>query len=236
MKRLLVLGLWVSFFQVNAQNNADLLKHYEAYYKQMKKQGDVQGIVNAITHLNIITPSQERLDTLGYIYMSEGQYSQALNTIGIDKLANDSDLAIKVKAISLKSVGQPKLAIGFFEDMFNRSPNPLIAYELAELNLQIQNFEEADKQITYGLANSKDDMTKAFYETQTPYQVPLKTAFMYLNALVTYNKDKIANIDPAVDILDSALKTAPNFNLIQLTKNELLRQKQVNQAAAQPKN
>ncbi|NCQ58413.1 MAG: hypothetical protein GW794_11320, partial [Flavobacteriales bacterium] len=100
MKRLLVLGLWVSFFQVNAQNNADLLKHYEAYYKQMKKQGDVQGIVNAITHLNIITPSQERLDTLGYIYMSEGQYSQALNTIGIDKLANDSDLAIKVKAIS----------------------------------------------------------------------------------------------------------------------------------------
>ncbi|NCQ59010.1 MAG: hypothetical protein GW794_14420, partial [Flavobacteriales bacterium] len=85
-------------------------------------------------------------------------------------------------------------------------------------------------------ANSKDDMTKAFYETQTPYQVPLKTAFMYLNALVTYNKDKIANIDPAVDILDSALKTAPNFNLIQLTKNELLRQKQVNQAAAQPKN
>ncbi|MGZ0015479.1 tetratricopeptide repeat protein [Yeosuana sp. AK3] len=236
MKRLLVLGLWVSFFQVNAQNNADLLKHYEAYYKQMKKQGDVQGIVNAITHLNIIKPSQERLDTLGYIYMSEGQYSQALNTIGIDKLANDSDLAIKVKAISLKSVGQPKLAIGFFEDMFNRSPNPLIAYELAELNLQIQNFEEADKHITYGLANSKDDMTKAFYETQTPYQVPLKTAFMYLNALLTYNKDKIANIDPAVDILDSALKTAPNFNLIQLTKNELLRQKQVNQAAAQPKN
>ena len=129
-----------------------------------------------------------------------------------------------------------KLAIGFFEDMFNRSPNPLIAYELAELNLQIQNFEEADKHITYGLANSKDDMTKAFYETQTPYQVPLKTAFMYLNALLTYNKDKIANIDPAVDILDSALKTAPNFNLIQLTKNELLRQKQVNQAAAQPKN
>jgi len=59
---------------------------------------------------------------------------------------------------------------------------------------------------------------------------------MYLNALLTYNKDKIANIDPAVDILDSALKTAPNFNLIQLTKNELLRQKQVNQAAAQPKN
>ena len=70
--------------------------------------------------------------------MSEGSYSQALNTIGIDKIANDSDIAIQVKAVSLKSLGQPKLAIGFFEEMFKRTPNPLIAYELAELNLQVQ--------------------------------------------------------------------------------------------------
>ncbi|MFH4964711.1 hypothetical protein V8G69_06870 [Gaetbulibacter sp. M235] len=232
MKRLLVLILLVASFQLSAQNNSDLLKHYDAYYKQMKKQGDVQGIINALTHLNVLEPSQARLDTLGYIYMSEGSYTQALNTIGIDKIANDSDIAIQVKAVSLKSLGQPKLALGFFEEMFKRNPNALIAYELAELNLQTQNLAEADKHIAYGLANSKDDMTKAFYETQTPYQVPLKSAFMYMNALVTYNKDKKANIDAAVDILDSALKSAPNFNMIQLTKNELLRQKQVLQAEA----
>ena len=237
MKRLLVLVLLVSSFQLSAQNNTELLKHYEAYYKQMKKQGDVQGIINAMTHLNVLSPSQERLDTLGYIYMSEGQYSQALNTIGIDKVVNDSDIALQVKAVSLKSLGQPKLAIGFFEDMFKRNPNALVAYELGELNLQIQNFTEAEKHIAYGLENSKEDMTKTFYETQTPYKVPLKSAFMYLNALLTYNKDTKANIDAAVDILDSALKTAPNFNLIQLSKNELLRQKQVLQAeAAKAKN
>jgi tetratricopeptide (TPR) repeat protein len=237
MKRFLVLILLVASFQLSAQNNADLLKHYEAYYKQMKKQGDVQGIINALTHLNVLEPSAARLDTLGYIYMSEGSYSQALNTVGIDKIANDSDIAIQVKAVSLKSVGQPKLAVGFFEEMFKRNPNALVAYELAELNLQIQNLPEADKHIAYGLLNSKDDMTKTYYETQTPYQVPLKSAFMYLNALVTYNKDKKANIDAVVDILDSALKSAPNFNMIQLTKNELLRQKQILQAeAAQTKN
>jgi len=237
MKRLLVLVLLVSSFQLSAQNNTELLKHYEAYYKQMKKQGDVQGIINAMTHLNVLSPSQERLDTLGYIYMSEGQYSQALNTIGIDKVVNDSDIALQVKAVSLKSLGQPKLAIGFFEDMFKRNPNALVAYELGELNLQIQNFTDAEKHIAYGLENSKEDMTKTFYETQTPYKVPLKSAFMYLNALLTYNKDTKANIDAAVDILDSALKTAPNFNLIQISKNELLRQKQVLQAeAAKAKN
>lgn len=237
MKRLLLLFLLVSAFQMQGQSTSELIKHYEAFYKQMKTQGDVQGIINAMTHLNVLAPLEARKDTLAYIYMSEQKFVQALNTIGIDQKVDDSDIAIEVKAVSLKSVKQPELAIKFFAEMFKRDPNALIAYELAELNLQTQKFDEAATHITYGLANSKDDMTKAFYETQQPYQVSLKAAFMYLNALVVYNKDTKANIDAAVDILDETLKTAPNFNLIQLTKSELLRQKQaLTAAAAQPKN
>ena len=232
MKRLFGLILLVSSFMLSAQSNAELIKHYEAYYKQMRAQGDVQGIINGMTHLNLLVPSQARKDTLAYLYMTEGKYMQALNTIGVEKSDADSDIAVEVKALSLKSVKQPKLAIAFFEEMFKRSPNPLVAYELAELNLQTQKLTEAEKHITYGLANSKDDMKKAFYETQTPYEVSLKAAFMYLNALVIYNKDTKANIDAAVDILDETLKKAPGFSLIQLTKNELLRQKQVIQAQA----
>ncbi|NMH89154.1 tetratricopeptide repeat protein [Flavivirga algicola] len=237
MKRLFGLILLVSGFMLNAQSNSELIKHYEAYYKQMKAQGDVQGIINGMTHLNLLAPSQARKDTLAYLYMTEGKYMQALNTIGIEKSATDSDIAIEVKALSLKSVKQPELAIGFFEEMFKRKPNAPIAYELAELNLQTKKLAEAEKHIAYGIANSKDDMKKAYYETQTPYEVSLKAAFMYLKALVVYNKDTKANIDAAVDVLDETLKTAPNFNLIQLTKTELLRQKQALQAqASQPKN
>ena len=102
--------------------------------------------------------------------------------------------------------------------------------------MQIQNLPEADKHIAYGLANSKADDKKAFYETQTPYEVPLKAAFMYLNALTTYSKDQKANIDAVLDILDATLKEAPNFRLIQITKTEMLRQKQVQQEAEKPKN
>ncbi|WP_341217007.1 hypothetical protein [uncultured Wocania sp.] len=237
MKRFLMLALLVGCFQMNAQSNPDLIKHYEAYYKQMRAQGDMQGIISAMTHLNVLSPSVARKDTLAYIYMSEGKYIQALNTIGVEKNVGDSDIAVEVKALSLKSVKRPALAIGHFEELFKRNPNALIAYELAELSLQTQKFAEASKHITYGIANAKDDMTKAFYETQQPYQVSLKAAFMYLKALVVYNQDKNANIDKAVDILDATLKTAPNFNLIQLTKTELLRQKQaLTQAATQPKN
>ncbi len=236
MKNLFGLVLLTCSFMLNAQTNSELLKHYEAYYKQMKEQGDMQGIVNAMTHLNLLNPSVARKDTLAYIYMSEGKYIQALNTIGYERNNTDSDIAVEVKAVSLKAVKQPELAIGLFEEMFKRNPNALIAYELAELTLQTQKLAEAEKHIAYGLANSKDDMKKAFYESQQPYEVPLKSAFMYLNALSIYNKDKKANIDAAVDILDAALKTAPNFGLIQLTKTELLRQKQALLQATTSKN
>ena len=236
MKQVVVLVLLMSSFGVYAQSNEALIKHFEAYNKQMRVQGDVQGIINGMTHLNVLAPSVARTDTLAYIYMTERKYVQALNTIGIDYKVDDSDMAVEVKAMSLKAVKQIERAIPLFEELFKRNPNALIAYELAELSLQTQKFAEAEKHVAYGLANSKAEDVRAFYESQTPYQVSLKSAFMYLNALVVYNKDTKANIDAAVDILDSTLKESPNFNLIQLTKTELLRQKQaIQQQAAQPK-
>ena len=56
MKRLIGLILLVTSLQISAQTNTDLLKHYEAYYKQMKKQSDVNGVIGALTHLNLLSP------------------------------------------------------------------------------------------------------------------------------------------------------------------------------------
>ena len=163
MKRLLVVLMMIGAFQVEAQNKSELVKHYEAYYKQMQTQGDVQGIINGLTHLNILAPSKARKDTLAYIYMSEGKHNQALNTIGVEVDAADSDIAVQVKAVSLKSVRQPERAISHFNELFKRNPNAQIAYELAELNMQLLKLDEVEKNVTYGLANSKDDMTNSFY-------------------------------------------------------------------------
>jgi len=226
MKKLVVLVVLAVSFMLPAQTNSELLKHYEAYYMQMKLQGDTQGIINAMTHLNVLAPSQARQDTLAYMYMSENKYMQALNTLGIEQNATDSDVTVEVKAVSLKALKQAELAIAHFEELFKRSQNPLVAYELAELYLQTQKPDDAERHVAFGLANAKPDMKKAYYEAQTPYEVSLKAGFMYLKALTTFSKDNKANIDTAVDILDAALKEAPNFNLINITKNELLRQKQ----------
>lgn len=225
MKKLFFITLLVTGYSLSAQNNSELKKHYEAYYKQMKAQGDIQGVINGLTHLNIIAPSAARKDTLAYVYMGENKFVQALNTIGATVNASDSDLAVQVKAVSLKSINQPELAIQHFKEMFKRNPNASIAYELAELNLSLQKFTEATEYINYGIANATSEMKHAFFETQTPYQVSLKAAFLYLKAMLTFNENKTANIDAAITILDQAIALAPNFNLAQIGKNALISQK-----------
>src|SRR5690606_36173890 len=101
MKQILILILLVSGIQLGAQSNSELIKHFEAYTKQMRDQGDIQGVINGMTHLNILAPSVARADTLAYLYMSEGRYVQALNTIGVERKVDDSDIALEVKAMSL---------------------------------------------------------------------------------------------------------------------------------------
>lgn len=220
MKRLLVLLLFVGATTMQAQNNSQLLSHYEAYYTQMKKQGDRQGIINALTHLNIIAPNQARKDTLAFLYANSGKYAQALNTIGFEKVATDSDMAVETKAVSLKALNEPQRAVEQYEVLFNRKPNPYLAYTLTDLKLQLKDVAGAEEYVTYGLANVKDDMKYAYYESQPPYEVPLKAAFTYLKAMVQLNKDQV-NLDPAIAILDEAIKLAPNFNLAAISKQAL---------------
>ena len=225
MKKLVGVIIFLFALQINAQDNSVLLKHYQAYYKQMQSQGDVQGVINALTHLNVLSPNEGRLDTLAVLYMNDNKHRQALNTIGIEKNESDSNMAVEVKAISLKALNQPARAIEHFEVLFRRAPNPMIAYELADLKIQINDDTGARLNITYGIANSKDDMMKAFYETQTPYQVPVKAAFLYLKALIKFKENKETNIDASVVYLDEALQIAPNFNLANLTKDALIARK-----------
>lgn len=220
MKKTLPLLLLFLGFGAMAQTKNELLEHYQAYYNEMRLQGDVVGVIGALTHLNVLAPSQERRDTLSFIYMNNGQHLQALNTIGIEKDDSDSDLAIQVKAVSLKALNQPKRALEQFEALFKRDPSPYLAYELADLKIQTGDTAGAGTNIEYGIANAQDDMKYAFYERQQPYEVPLKAAFYHLKGLLTFNLDQ-NNIDAAIAAMDEALKLEPNFNLASLSKQAL---------------
>ncbi len=225
MRILFAIILFGVCVNIQAQDKSELVKHYEAYYAQMKKQGDIQGVIDAMTHLNILSPSQGRKDTLAVLYMNDGRHMQALNTIGYELDPNDSNLAVEVKAVCLQEINQPKRAIGQFEELFKRTPNVLVAYELADLKTQVDDLAGAKEHIEYGIANSPDDLQRTFYETQQPYNVPVRAAFIYLKGLVKYRENPKENIDAAVAIMDEALAEYSDFNLARISKEALIAQK-----------
>lgn len=221
---------------VFAQTNTELKAHYETFYKQMKTQGDVQGIINAMTHLNVLEPSVARQDTLAYLYLSEGKYVQALNTIGVEKNATDSDMNVEVKALALKNLNQPKMALEHYEILYKRDPNVFLAYEMADMKIQIQDLAGAKANVDYALANVTDDMKRAFYEKQQPYETSMKAAIFYLKGLLTFSENKTANIDSAIKLMNDALAIDPNFNLAKVSRQALENQKAQAAAAAAQKN
>jgi len=235
MKQITIAIVMLFSVSVFAQTNADLKKHYEAYYKQMKKQGDIQGIINAMTHLEVLEPSVARKDTLAYIYLSEGKYKQALNTIGVEKNATDSDMNVEVKALSLKNINQLKMALEHYEILYKRNPNVYLAYEMADMKIQTNDLPGAKLNIDYALLNVKDDMKRAFYETQQPYETTMKAALICLKGLLIFSENKTANIDASIKLMNDALAIDPNFNLAKVSRQALESQK-AQQAAAAVKN
>ena len=219
-----ILALLISI-SAFSQSNQELLSHYQKYYKQMQSQSDIQGVINALTHLNILSPNQARTDTLATLYMNEGRHVEALNTIGIEKNEADSDLAVQVKAFSLKAINDIEQSLIHYEELFKRKPNPFIAYELAEMKIRKGDLLGATRNITFGIANSNGDIVRNYYETQQPYSVPMKAAFIYLKGLVKINEDRENNIDETIGIMQEALAVAPNFNMAKISIDALTAQK-----------
>ena len=219
-----ILALLISI-SAFSQSNQELLSHYHKYYKQMQSQSDIQGVINALTHLNILSPNQARTDTLATLYMNEGRHVEALNTIGIEKNEADSDLAVQVKAFSLKAINDIDQSLIHYEELFKRKPNPFIAYELAEMKIRKGDLLGATSNITFGIANSSGDIVRNYYETQQPYSVPMKAAFIYLKGLVKINEDRENNIDETIGIMEEALAVAPNFNMAKISIDALTAQK-----------
>ena len=101
-------------------------------------------------------------------------------------------------------------------NLFQRNPSVGLAYELADLKIQIDDIIGANTNITYGIANSSDEMMKPYYETQTLI-TPIKAGFLYLKALLSLEKTLKQTM---MQLLLFWMKfvCSPEFNLATLAK------------------
>ncbi|GLB51486.1 hypothetical protein NBRC110019_05250 [Neptunitalea chrysea] len=225
MKKLaLIIVFFAVTFMSNAQTNSDLLAHYKKFYAQMKIQGDLQGSINALTHLQVLAPSQAQRDTLAYYYLSGNQYAQALYVLGDAKDDNASNLAIEVKAVAFKSLNMNEQSLEQYEILFKKNPTVYIAYEMADLKTQLGKFNESLQSVEYGLSNVKDTDKIPFYETQQPYEVAAKAAFLYQKAIAQFSLNQ-EDFDTPLKTLTDAINVAPNFALAKNIKQALLQKK-----------
>ena len=231
MKKLLLLILILtSTVTVQAQRNKkgsgsdftqEMTKHYREYYKMMLSNSDLDGAIEAMSHLIVLEPTQEKKDTLGFMYLQANKPLQAVQVVG----TSESDLALRTKALGFKALNSPKKAIENYEKLIEKSKSVMDAYELAQLQFGIQRYGEAKATINYGLQNAKDEKVRIFVKGNSYLETPLKAAFLNILGLIEYNLDK-TNVAKAIAIFDEALKIDPQFVLALENKKGLLGQKE----------
>ena len=96
------------------------------------------------------------------------------------------------------------------------------------MKIQTNDLVGAKSNIEYGLANVKDDMKRAFYESQQPYETSMKAALLCLKGLLTFTENRNTNVDAAIKLMNDALAIDPNFNLAKVSRQGLENQKELN--------
>lgn len=213
MKKFLPLltGLLV-FYGVEAQDNAALKKHYLKVYSQALNYNDAGSAINALQgYIAIDTNSIEYKDTLSILYFTtKNYYSALLLSEEVSKAAPNNADAMARAAECYDELGDPKTAVGLFEQVVPKTRSPYHIYKLAVCQYQIKRTAECEASARAVLADTSSKRIGVPFTSMdgTQQAVPVNAAAANLLGVLRMDTKNYAE---AKKFFQDALTMYPQF-------------------------
>ncbi len=242
MMKKTILILFVTAFGVagSAQENDALKKHYLKVYSQALMYNDANTAVNALHGYLALDNNMAYKDTLSMLYFNiKSYYSSLLLAEEVYKAVPDNVEAMARAAECYDELGDPKTAVGLYEQVVPKTKNPYHIYKMAVGQYQLKRTLECEASAKAAMADtSSKKIGVTFMSVDGSQQlVPINAAAANLLGVL---KMDAKNFAAAKADFQKALSLFPDFvgakgNLDVCDKNLKGGTKPVKQPATKPK-
>jgi tetratricopeptide (TPR) repeat protein len=198
-------------YTVSAQENDALKTHYLKVYRQALAYNDASAAINALQNYIASENNTAYKDTLSMLYFNvKSYYSALLISEEVFKEAPGNLDAIARAAECYDELGDPKTAIGLFEQVVPKTKNPYHIYKLGVCQYQLKRSAESEASAKAVLAdtNSKK-MGVNFTMAEGNLQlVPINAAAANLLGVLQMD---VKNYVQAKTFFEKALSLFPQF-------------------------
>jgi tetratricopeptide (TPR) repeat protein len=205
----------VAFFMIlttSAQDNAGMKKHFLKVYSQALNYNDAATAINALQNYIAIDSGIAYKDTLSILYFTtKSYYSALILSEEVYKAMPKNVDAMARAAECYDELGDPKTAVGLFEQVVKANPNPYHFYKLAVSQYQIKRTAEAEASARMVLADTSAKRIGVPFTSMDGSQqaVPVNAAAANLIGVLRMD---VKNYADAKKYFQDALTMYPQFS------------------------
>jgi tetratricopeptide (TPR) repeat protein len=143
MKKIITLLFCFTAVYANSQDTAALKKHYQKIYSQALYYNDINAATNALHGYLSVDNNMLYKDTLSMLYFKSKSYVSALILSEEVAKAMPANMpALARNAACYDELGDPKTAIGLYEQVVTKTKDPYNTYKLAVCQYQLKRVAE----------------------------------------------------------------------------------------------
>ena len=212
IKKILPLAICLfTLSQVKAQDSAALKNHYLKVYNQALAYNDINTAINALHGYVALENDMAFKDTLSMLYFSsKSYYSALLLSEEVYKAVPGNVGAMARAAECYDELGDPKTAVGLYEQVVPKTKNPYHVYKLAVGQYQLKRTLECEASAKAVIADTSSKRVGVTFMGMDGSQqlVPVNAAAVNLLGVLKMDAKNFAG---AKADFQQALKLYPDF-------------------------